>query len=509
RVIDERTVIIVPDNVQKRMQYELNAIKTFYLSNIDASDVQMRLTQMVKTMYKVPAIQVDKNLNSLTIRDTPQAVALAEKLLRSWDKAKGQVLIDIEIMEVNRIREKNLGIDLSSGALALQFNPGNLNEDGYFPIQGTDFGDLANYQMTVPTALASILAADSDTKIIAQPKIPGVSGEKMEYVVGQKVPIVNSQFAAIAAGGLQTQPIVNYTLTDIGITIKMTPRIHLEKEVTLEIELTISSIAGQGVAGIPVIANREIKNVVRLKNGETSLLAGLLRDEERLSVGGITGLKDIPLLGHLFGATKKTIEQTDVVLTITPHITRSIDISEEDAKPLWVDPDNLSGVTGAGGAAAVPSGRADAAMAEEEPSQPEDTGGSTVYLSPASFEAPREREFRMNVELASDQAIGNASLVLSFDPQILNLKDVLEGGGLRQLGEKVPFLKNISGGSCTIGFSSPPGGTGFKGRGVLAVLVFRSVGQGQTSLGFTSATAGSPMGQSILLQTGEATVNIR
>ena len=510
RVIDERTVIIVPDNVQKRMQYELNAIKTFYLSNIDASDVQMRLTQMVKTMYKVPAIQVDKNLNSLTIRDTPQAVALAEKLLRSWDKPKGQVLIDIEIMEVNRIREKNLGIDLSSGALALQFNPGTLNEDGYFPIRGTNFGDLANYQMTVPSALASILAADSDTKIIAQTKMPGLGGEKMEYIVGQKVPIVNSSFAAIAAGGLQTQPIVNYTLQDIGITIKMTPRIHLEKEVTLEIELTISSIAGEGVAGIPIISNREIKNVVRLKSGETNLLAGLLRDEERLSVGGITGLKDIPLLGHLFGTTKKQIEQTDVVVTITPHIVRSIEISEEDAKPLWVDPDNLSGVTGAGAAAAAAgAGREDAAMAGEEPSQPEDTGGSTVYLSPASFEAPREREFRMNVELASDQPIGNASLVLTFDPQILNLKDVLEGGGLRQLGEKVPFLKSISGGTCTIGFSSPPGGTGFKGRGVLAVLVFRSVGQGQTSLGFTSATAGSPMGQSILLQTGEATVNIR
>ncbi|MCK7478610.1 MAG: hypothetical protein M0C28_15430 [Candidatus Moduliflexus flocculans] len=91
RVIDERTVIIVPDNVQKRMQYELNAIKTFYLSNIDASDVQMRLTQMVKTQYKVPTIQVDKNLNSVTIRDTPQAVALAEKLLRQWDKSKGEV----------------------------------------------------------------------------------------------------------------------------------------------------------------------------------------------------------------------------------------------------------------------------------------------------------------------------------------------------------------------------------------------------------------------------------
>ena len=115
----------------------------------------------------------------------------------------------------------------------------------------------------------------------------------------------------------------------------------------------------------------------------------------------------------------------------------------------------------------------------------------------------------MNVELASEQEIGNVSLVLTFDPRILKLKDVLEGGSLRQLGENVPFLKSISGGTCTIGFSSPAGGRGFKGRGVLAVLVFESVGPGQASLGFTSATAGSPMGRAIVLETGEATVNIR
>jgi general secretion pathway protein D len=507
RTIDEKTVIIVPDNVQKRMQYELNAIKTFYLSNIDVSDVQMRLTQMVKTMYKVPSIQVDKNLNSVTIRDTPQAVALAEKLLRSWDKSVGEVVIDVEIMEVNRIRMKKLGIDLSKGILGARFNPPNMTDDGYFPITGTDFGDMANYQISVPTAVAQFLGSDSDTKIIAQPKIRGMSGAKLEYVVGQKVPIVNSQFAAIAAGGLQTQPIVNYTLTDIGITIKMTPRIHLDGEVTLEIELTISSIAGEGIAGIPIIANREIKNTVRLKDGETNLLAGLLRDEERLIKGGIVGLKDLPLIGGLFSTSQKTVEQTDVVLTITPHIIRSIQISDEDMKPLWVDPDNLSGVTGTGGA--LRDSREEAAINQELPDQPEDAGGSIVYLSPASFEAPRDREFRMNIELSSDKEIGNASLVLTFDPQILKLKDVLEGGGLRQLGDKVPFLKNISGGTCTIGFSSPPGGRGFKGRAVLAVLVFTSVNPGQTSLGFTSATAGTPMGQSIVLQTGEASVNIR
>ena len=183
----------------------------------------MRLTQMVKTMYKVPSIQVDKNLNSVTIRDTPQVVALAEKLLRAWDKAKGEVLIEIQIMMVDRTRMKKLGVDLSSGILGIQFNPGTANEDGYFPIGGTNFGDLANYQMTVPSAVAQFLAADSDTKFVAQPKIRGLAGEKLEYIVGQKVPIINTAFQAIAAGGLNTQPVVNYTYQDIGITIKMTP----------------------------------------------------------------------------------------------------------------------------------------------------------------------------------------------------------------------------------------------------------------------------------------------
>ena len=514
RVIDERTVIIVPDNPTKRMQYELNAIKTFYLSNIEASKAMARLMQMVRAQLRGPTIQVDETLNSLTIRDTPQAVALAEKLLRSWDKAKAEVLIEIEIMEVSRLREKNLGVDLSQGSLGVLFDNGNLSSDGFFPIKNAGFDLLENYQLTVPTALAQILSADSDTKIIAQPKIRGLAGEKIKYVVGQKVPIVNSQFAAVAAGGLNTQPIVNYNLQDIGITIEMTPKVHLEGEISLEIDLTVSSIAGTGTADIPIIANREVKNTVRLKDGETNLLAGLLRDEERKSVGGITGLKDIPLLGNLFSATKKVIDQSDVVMTITPHIVRALDISEDDTKPLWVNPENLAGMAGAGAAAAPPRGGQagqQAAQAEEEaPAENEEPGANGVYLSPSSFETARDREFRLNVELSTSQEIGNASFSVTFDPRALRLKDILEGGALRALGDKVPFLESTSGGTATFGFSAPPSGPGFKNRGTIAVLVFQSLAPVQSStIGFSSATSGTPMGQAVVLETGEATITIR
>ncbi len=511
RVIDERTVIIVPDNPTKRMQYELNAIKTFYLSNIEASKAMARLMQMVRAQMRGPTIQVDETLNSLTIRDTPQSVALAEKLLKSWDKARADVLIEIEIMEISRLREKNLGVNLSQGSLGVMFDNGKLSEDGFFPIKNAGFDLLENYQLTIPTALAQVLSADSDTKIIAQPKIPGVSGEKIKYVVGQKVPIVNSQFAAVAAGGLNTQPIVNYNLQDIGITIEMTPKVHLEGEITLEMDLTVSSIAGTGTADIPIIANREVKNTVRLKDGETSLLAGLLRDEERKSVGGITGLKDIPLLGNLFSATKKVIDQSDVVMTITPHIVRALEITDEDTKALWVNPENLAGMAGAGAAApsrGVQAGQ-QAAQDEEEPAEAE-PGANGVYLSPSSFETARDREFRINVELSTSQEIGNASFSVTFDPRALRLKDVLEGGGLRALGDKVPFLESVSGGTATFGFSAPPSSPGFKNRGTIAVLVFQSLAPVQSStIGFSSATAGTSMGQAVVLETGEATVTIR
>jgi general secretion pathway protein D len=511
RVIDERTVIIVPDNVQKRMQYELNAIRTFYLSNINAQDVQQALVQMVKTMYKVPSIQVDKNLNSVTIRDTPQAVALAEKLLKMWDKAKGEVLIDIEIMEVSRLRLQELGIDLSQGNLGVQLNPlEGGTTDGWFRVEGLDFSDIANYQVTIPSAYLKFIGADSDTKIIAQPRIRGIAGEKIEYVVGQKVPIPQTSFYPVAAGGQNSQPLVSYQPTDVGISIKMTPRIHLEREVTMEIELQISSVSGEGIAGIPIIATREVKNTIRLKDGETNLLAGLLRDEERRSLKGIVGLKDIPLIGNLFSSTQTTIEQYDVVLTITPHIIRAMNLTDEDTRALWVDPDSLAGVTGAGQRPAGQEMFGEPERPENVRLEPERAGGAnSVFLSPASFEAPRDREFRVNVELVSEGEIGSMSLGLTFDPGVLQLKDVVEGGVIKQLGQRTPFLKSVSGGGATLGFTSPSGTRGFRGRGILAVLVFTAVAPGETAVSITSYSAAGPGGQPVVLDSGGSTILIR
>jgi general secretion pathway protein D len=161
----------------------------------------------------------------------------------------------------------------------------------------------------------------------------------MKSLVGQKVPIPQTTFTPIAAGGVSQQPITSFAYQDVGLEITIKPKIHLEKEITLEIEVKITAIAGSGYADIPIIANREIKNIIRLKDGETSVLAGLIRDDERNTVEGIPGLSDIPFIGRLFAHNTTERKETDIIVTLTPHIVRVLDLSEADLRPFRVGRD--------------------------------------------------------------------------------------------------------------------------------------------------------------------------
>jgi general secretion pathway protein D len=514
RIIDEKTVVIAPDNPQMRQKYELQVIRTFYLSNINAQDVQQALMGMMRLpgQFRMgPTLAIDKNLNSVTIRDTPEQVALAEKLLRSWDKAQGEVVVAVEIMEVDRSLLRKLGIDFSNTALNVQLNPevSPGSATGWVNLSGLKLGSLSSYEMSNPLVAVQFLEGDAHTKIVAQPRIRGLDGQDMKYLVGQKVPIPQSTFTPIMAGGSNAQPIVQYNLQDVGIELNMKPRIHLEKEVTLEVEIKVSSIYGAGYADIPIINTREIKNMIRLKDGETNLLAGLLRDEERKSIGGITGLKDIPLLGSLFSATETTIEQTDVVLTITPYIIRSLDVTDAESKPLWVDPSSLGTVsTGGQGVGEEQAGAQAMSQQNQIPASPEEPGASAIYLTPPNFEIPRGRDFQVNVELATEKEINNMSLIVGFDPQKLKLKEVREGGVTGQLGSGAKFLNVPTEASCALGFSAPALGRGFKGQGILAVLVFTAVSPGEATVSIPTYSANGVTGQAVILETGESKVRI-
>jgi general secretion pathway protein D len=526
RIVDERTVLIIPDNPMKRMQYEVTCIKTFYLSNVAAQDMQTALSSMLRSTTKVPNIIFDKNLNSLTIRDTPQTVELAEKLIRIWDKAKGEVVIDLEIMEVSRLKLRQLGISFGDNMLGARYGGTDTTTDtsgsttttsgtGWFNLKSINFADAANFAISLPISYLQLLESDADTKIIAQPRLRGVSDADMKHLVGQKIPIPQTVFSPFAAGGIAQQPVTSFQQQDVGIDIKIKPTVHLEGDVTLDLEIKVTSLGGTGYADIPIISTREIKNTIRLKDGETNLLAGLLKDEERKSLKGIPGLMSIPILGRIFSSEDTTLEQTDVILTITPYIVRSVSPSAEDSKPLWVDVESAAAEGGGGGVLEddLMGRNFDAREAQRllQTRRQQDLGSNQILLSPANFEAPANQEIRIAVNVRSDQDIGNMSLTINYNPQQLNLKDVTEGSMGRQLGQKPAFLKNIdnNGGVCTIGFSSPEAGKGVKGNATLATLLFQTKNPGESVITVGGLTAISASGQAISLRTTSSRVVVR
>lgn len=515
-IVDDRTIIVSPDLPQKRAQYELNAIKTFYLSNISAEDIRTNLQQMLRTQFKQPQIFVDKNMNSVTIRDTPPVVELAEKLIRSWDKAKGEVIIDLEIMEVSRTRLLQLGLELQQSSLGIRYKMPETEETtttAWIDVAGVNFSKRENFQVALPAAFLNFLESDADTKIISQPRLRGLQDEKIEYMVGDQIPVPQTTFTPIAAGGVSQQPIVNYQYKDVGIDVKIVPKVHFENEITLELEIEIKSLAGTGFADLPIITTRRVKNMIRLKNGETNLLAGLLKDEERRTLSGIAGLKSIPIIGPLFSSTDQIIQQSDVILTITPYIVRKVEVSAEDKKPVWVGPEGVSGER-AGGVLPEELPRGGRVTAIETPATTArrvETGRNRISFSPQNPEVALSRPFNITLNLSTQEEVANLSVNISFNPEVIRMNDVIKGALLNQLGADVPFLKNIdnSSGLCTIGFSSPEIGRGLKGSGIIAVLAFQPMTKGESIVSVADITANDSGGRNLSFEAGQSRITVR
>jgi general secretion pathway protein D len=194
----------------------------------------------------------------------------------------------------------------------------------------------------LPTLYYRLLKTDAHTRTLANPQLRTMDGSPAQARFGERVPVPQTTFAPIATGGTPQQPIVSYLYENIGVNIDITPRTHHDDDVSLALTIAVTSISGTGYANLPTFGNREIKTVIRLREGETNMLAGLIRDDERTSLEGIPGLRDIPVIGKLFAHNTKTTDQTDIILTLTPHIIRVLDLTEADLRPFRVGRDSLA-----------------------------------------------------------------------------------------------------------------------------------------------------------------------
>jgi len=335
KVIDEFTLLIAPDTRQKRQEYEDQVIRTFFLSNADTKTV----VTLLRSLLQSRQIAENPDLNSVTIKDTPPKVAIAERIINANDKSKGEVLVDVELLEINRTTAQTLGIDLSSKILTLQFRDG----DQRLPLNNLDpLRQSGNWTIgVIPTVTLDFLKTDSDTKSLAKPQVRVSEGERAEILIGDRIPIPTTSFNTSQTIGGNIVPITSFTYQNVGITLQIEPRVHHNKEVTLKLQVEISQVSGSVPTGTggqeqPIIGTRQIQSVLRLRDNETNLLAGLITRQDTDSLSGVAGLMDVPGLRRVFGRTSRENRQNDIILTLTPRIIRIPDITEEDLMTLWV-----------------------------------------------------------------------------------------------------------------------------------------------------------------------------
>ncbi len=334
KIIDEHTLLIAPDNRQKRQELEDQVIRTFYLSSAETKQV----VSVIRTLLNSRQVAENDALNSVSIKDTPDKVAIADKLIDSNDKSKGEVIIDVQLLEINRKTLQTLGIDLSSKTLTLSFLDGTKS----LPLNNLSaLKQKGNWLLgPIPSVVINFLKSDTDTKSIAQPQIRVSEGEKAEIVIANRVPIPNTSFNSSQTVGGNIVPITSFTYQNVGITLQIEPRVHHNKEVTLKVQVEVSNLAGTVDLGTgvkqPIIGTRQVQTVIRLRDGETNLLAGLIKRDDTASRGGVAGIMDIPGVGNVFSTRSTDVEETDIVLTLTPYIVRIPDIQEDDLQTLWV-----------------------------------------------------------------------------------------------------------------------------------------------------------------------------
>ena len=349
RVLDSRTVMVVPDTPNKRRDYEQQVVKTFFLSNADLKET-IDLLRIVLGARRVAPLP---GANALTINDTPDKVSAAERIIDIVDKQRAEVMVEVEILEVNRGKLKEYGIEITSppggnGIVGAIFPSGTITEtvrdaagnplfDRTRPVTVDDNPySASNLIVTaLPGVIYRLLQSDTSSRLLANPQLRTLEGQTAQARFGDKVPVPVTVFSPIATGGVAQQPVTSFEYKDVGVNIDITPRVHHDGEVTLAVKLEISQV-GPLFQNLPTFNSRIVQNTIRLKDGETNIIAGLISDVEKHSLTGIPGIASLPFVGRLFARNHDETTQTDIVMTLTPHIIRRTQFTEEDLRSFSV-----------------------------------------------------------------------------------------------------------------------------------------------------------------------------
>lgn len=483
KIISDNTLFIYPNTPAKLKDYQDLKIRSFHLTNADPKQMLV----MIKTLLKTKDIFIHEKTNSIVIRDTPDAIRLVEKMISDQDIAEPEVMLEVEVMEVSSSRLSELGLKF----------PNQLTFTGLKGSEGAAGPTIAQLRKfywqdfaisPVFSTTLNLKLEDGDTNVLASPRIRVRNREKAKVMIGSRVPVITNAITPVSTGTPVVTGSVQYL--DVGLKLEVEPDIHLDNEVVIKVALDVSSIIKEvpnvqsGTLAYE-IGTRNASTVLRLKDGETQILAGLINDEDRKIASKVPGLGQMPMLGRLFSSHKDDTKKTEIVLSITPRIvgtTRLPDAREVEfwagteaslrSNPLLLRPLgsvalNSSGVaSGAvrGQPAASPRSATPAAVAAPQPL-------ALSWQGPNQAKVGEKISLTLNTPLS--KGVESLGFLVGFDPAVLKAVDVVEGSLMKQSNMPSNLSKTIdqAGGQVLVDLSGT-GGDGVSAGGSVVTLVF-------------------------------------
>ncbi len=494
KVLSDNTIFIYPNTPAKNKDYQDLKVRSFHLVNADAKLMQA----MVKTILKTRDLFINEKTNSLIMRDTPEAIRLAEKIIYDQDIAEPEVMLEVEVVEITRSLLSELGIRYPD---QMTLTPLILDPVTGLAATNVTLGSLG--QRTRDNLLVSPLPSvtlnahldDSDTNVLASPRIRARNREKAKIHIGDKVPVLTNSVTPVASGSPVVTGSVQYI--EVGLKLEVEPDIHSDGEVGIKINMEVSNIVNQvtnPVSGTVAyqIGTRTAATVLRLKDGETQVLAGLIDDEDRRTANMIPGLGQMPVLGRLFSSHRNDKKKTEIVLSITPRLVGRTKLQDAHAMEFWTGTETslrsaplglrqLGAVSVASSVAQVPVRTMPLPSAPRAgaPSAPVAAAPAPALVQPMSFnwQGPAQAKvgdrFTLTLSTRAAEPVQNVELLLGFDSAALKALDVAEGTFLKQQNVPSNFSRDINQSSGQISLElAGSGDQGAKGAGSVAAITF-------------------------------------
>jgi general secretion pathway protein D len=549
-------IFVAPDNPQKRRDLEPEVVKVFYLANTETAQDMTEIVTGLRQLLDLRRVQPINAQNAIVIRDTPDKVALAEKIIADIDKPKPEVLIHVQVLTANRDHLRDLGI-LPGQSIVASFTPpcslqansssgcttGTGSSSTTTTSTGITLNNLKNltggaYSVLLPGATANAVLTDNQTHIIQEPEVRMTDGSKTTLKIGEQVPIASGSFqAGVGVSTTSVSPLVNtqFQYKDVGVTIDVTPRVHPNGDVSLKETITVTTLAGsENIGGInqPIISGPSIDNDVTLRDGEASVLGGMIQRTETKNVNGIPGAAQIPGVGYLFSDNSHDVQDDEVLIVLTPHVIRLPSIEAADLRTIASGTDTNARVYRSDKDAIAPAATS-VASTDAAPGTPQPLGGPAVGspqpASPAvvGLTAPAGASAQIRFDPANaNMKVGDTStvglsvsgvndlysipLMIKYDPAVIDIQEVRDGGFLSGGTQPVAIVQHIDKQSGQVIVSATRAkAPGVNGTGTLIGLVVHAIAPGSSQLQVLQVNARDSQQKPIPIAPFVATIQVQ